>query len=632
MRSLSLILATASLLSATAAHGQNYTLRDATADKDAGKVTVNLDITGSRTTKSLVTVYTGIPTDAAIPTVDYVPLAQQFEVLPTDTHKTFDVLFTPDLTPQAPEASKTLTVKAVVNRGGALLDGTGTVTITDNDVPPPPAPNINVDARSCAENAGTCQVKLWRSGDLSQRSDFTYRTTTLGTATDGVDFTGVSGSGSIAAGQQAYSFTFPISDDTQDEPNETVDVAFEPVFNVKFGQVDDMTIVDDDEAPPPMVDCPDGSQVPAGQECPVVPPPNTGWLPSPGLGGLTPIPSGFDETVESWTSTVGSIPPSAAPDVVGAFRFICGPGQISNDDSILYPGMPGKSHLHQYYGNVTANANSTYDSLRASGDSTCNWTGTGKAANRSAYWMPAMMDGKGNVVRPDYVSIYYKQRPPTDPKVSNPAAFGYQGKAVQLPNGIRFIFGYDPTGKNSIRTGGMWFNCKNVKYSTLAAALAVCGPGDQVGAIINAPECWDGKNLDAPDHRSHVAYGYYHPSTGQFTCPLATHPYVIPTFTLGAWYTIAAGDDDSLWEFASDPMEPTQPAGHTFHADFFMAWGAPSHDAWWQNCISKLLNCSGGQLGNGRDLKGAATHNLKRDYLYSTRLVPMQPGWTQMGH
>ena len=153
----------------------------------------------------------------------------------------------------------------------------------------------------------------------------------------------------------------------------------------------------------PASPAPTPSPVPAPAPAPA-PAPGSG-LSSPTLGGLAAIASNFDVNTAIWNS--GSNPGSGAPDIVGAFRFICGAGQLSYDDPILYPGQPGKSHLHQFYGNVAADANSTYASLRAGGDSTCNWTGKGVAANRSAYWMPAMLDGKGNVVRPDYVSIYY---------------------------------------------------------------------------------------------------------------------------------------------------------------------------------------------------------------------------------
>src|SRR3954449_10803207 len=260
------------------------------------------------------------------------------------------------------------------------------------------------------------------------------------------------------------------------------------------------------------------------------------------LEGETPIASNGDFNVAmqpTWGS--GTIPGSAAPDVVGAFRFICTAGQVLPDDPIVYPGQPGKSHLHQFYGNESANAFSTYASLRGGGQSTCNRGPF--AANRSAYWMPAMLDANGNVVKPLFVAIYYKRRPISDPKCSltsgDPKA---QGNCVPIPNGLKFIFGYDLlTGKAP--TGEAWFNCKSpndkqpvpgVKaghYLNLSAVAPNCPAGAQVGAVIEAPGCWDGKNLDSANHRDHVAYGTYG-TWGYKKCDSA-HPYVIPTFTLG---------------------------------------------------------------------------------------------------
>lgn len=318
------------------------------------------------------------------------------------------------------------------------------------------------------------------------------------------------------------------------------------------------------------------------------------------------IASNFDTAaalVPSWGT--GEIPQSAAPDVVGAFRFICNPSHESRDDPIVFPGQPGKSHLHQFFGNTAADGNSTYQSLRTTGDSTCN-----NALNRSAYWMPAMLNGKGGVVRPDYVSIYYKRRPDTDPECQR------MGKAcVALPKGLRFVFGYDMIN-GSPKTGAGYYNCQGPTatsghYADIVTAAKNCPVGNQLGAVINAPNCWDGRNLDSTDHRSHVAYPSYG-DWGYEKCP-ATHPYVIPGFTMGVWYTVDSDLDTSgtwdgskpTWHLSSDEMPgmPMMRPGSTFHADWFGAWDDQVMGMWMDNCINKMLNCSGGDLGNGKQLK-----------------------------
>jgi hypothetical protein len=313
------------------------------------------------------------------------------------------------------------------------------------------------------------------------------------------------------------------------------------------------------------------------------------------------------------------LPSSAAPDVVGAFRFVCTAGQVLKDDPIVYPGQPGKSHVHQFYGNTAANAHSTYQSLRTTGQSTCM-----SPLNRSAYWMPAMLDGKGNVVRPDHVQIYYKRRPISDPKCSlssgDPKA---EGNCVPLPNGLRFIFGYDMiTGKSP--TGSLYFNCTGPTgisghYPDLPAALANCpaGQGNRVGAVIKAPACWDGKNLDSANHRDHISYASYG-TWGYLKCP-PTHSYVIPGFTLQAWWSIGEGDDVKLWSLSSDDMRPDLPKGSTFHADWFGAWDNTIMGMWMDHCINKLLNCSAGDLGNGKMMKQFAGFS----WTANPRLVPV---------
>lgn len=342
---------------------------------------------------------------------------------------------------------------------------------------------------------------------------------------------------------------------------------------------------------------------PSAAASPAAPEVTSGSLPV--VDDVAAIPDDYDpaELVPSWGT--GAIAKVNAPDVVGAFRFICTPSHELRDDPIVHPGQPGKSHLHQFFGNTAADGNSTFQSLRTTGNSTCN-----NAMNRSAYWMPAMLNGTGGVVRPDYVAIYYKRRPESDPECQR------MGKAcVDLPKGLRFVFGYDMIN-GTPRTGAGYYNCQGPTgtqghYADIVEAATHCGVGNQLGAVINAPACWDGKNLDSASHRSHIAYTSYG-DWGYEKCP-ATHPYVIPTFTMGVWYTVDKDLDTSgtwdeskpTWHLASDEMPgmPMMRPGSTFHADWFGAWNDTVMKMWMDNCINKMLSCDGGDLGNGKQLK-----------------------------
>ncbi len=328
------------------------------------------------------------------------------------------------------------------------------------------------------------------------------------------------------------------------------------------------------------------------------------------------VPASIPSTVRPDTliARIGVPAKSAAPDTVGAFRFMCEPGQISYDDPIVYPGQPGKSHLHQWFGNTAADAHSTYASLRTSGGSTCM-----NILNRSAYWMPAMLDGKGHVVRPDYVSIYYKRLPADSAECTRQAK-----DCVPLPRGLRFIFGYDMVSGRT-PTGGTYFDCTGPSatpghYKTITEAAANCPAGNRLGAIIGAPGCWDGKRLDSPNHRDHMANPSYG-SWGYLRCP-PSHPHIVPTFTLGAWYTVDEQRADS-WYLSSDEMPGMErmPAGSTFHADWFGAWDDEVMAMWTQHCIEALRSCNSGDLGDGRQLKESTP------FVWTTpkRLVPIPP-------
>ncbi len=358
--------------------------------------------------------------------------------------------------------------------------------------------------------------------------------------------------------------------------------------------------------------------------------PPTSPTPFPVVGDVPIIPSNFD--VNAYISGVKDQPVagvcspdktgSAAPDVVGAFRFLCNASHNLFDDPIVYPGQSGASHLHTFFGNTKANANSTYDSLRTTGDSTCS----GGPINRSAYWIPSMFDGYGKVVMPDYVTIYYKRRPSTDPECKR------QGKdCVALPRGLRMVFGYNmaklPTDPTQMKAKWM---CENgfaaggtVEHSTIGAAA--CPTNEKVGSGFSTPDCWDGVNLDSADHRSHLSYGSYG-SWGYYKCP-TTHPHVIPQFTMKAWYTHQGPQDLANWYLSSDRMQgmPVLANGSSFHSDWFGAWDDDIMTEWHDYAIERLLNCSDGNMGSGRSLNRPATFS----WLANPRLVD-PPAMTTM--
>lgn len=316
---------------------------------------------------------------------------------------------------------------------------------------------------------------------------------------------------------------------------------------------------------------------------------------------VTPIASNFDREpliVPGYDHGTSKIPLSASPDVLGAFRFICTAGQMNYDDPILFPGSKGASpHLHQWYGNSDGDYSSAYPSLRGSGESTCS-----NKLNRSAYWIPALMNADGKVITPDYMSIYYKRRPASDPQCLKEATNG----CVPLPTGLRLVSGYDMKRMGDAQPENITFyhrcispNKPSIHRKTLADAISDCGGAGQIMSTINFGSCWNGQ-IDSADHRSHVVHPKYN-DQGYEQCP-STHPYVIPELTQQIAYTIEAGDGD-VW-FSSDRMNGmTMTGGSTFHADYIEAWDPPTRETWERECLNKKLNCADGELGDGTMLK-----------------------------
>jgi hypothetical protein len=199
-----------------------------------------------------------------------------------------------------------------------------------------------------------------------------------------------------------------------------------------------------------------------------------------------------------------------------------------------------------------------------------------------------------------------------------------------IPNGLKLIVGFDQlTGEintvnkpnykcvlNNKIVGGPWVNMVEVNLTT-------CPVGSHLEVTQVSPPCWSGE-LDSPNHRDHLVAMLRDRNTGQTYCD-KDHPYYIAKVTFSAFYPVRTGDDPGLWSLSSDHMFPNLPKGSTLHFDYFEAWDVAVKDMWAGNCIAKRLNCSGGDLGNGLQLKGASVPTYVIDGVRKT-------SWTNPDH
>ena len=79
---------------------------------------------------------------------------------------------------------------------------------------------------------------------------------------------------------------------------------------------------------------------------------------------------------------------------VPEFNASCTYSHSRKDDPIVFPGLPGASHMHSFFGNRSTDANSTADTLLANAGTSC-----APAPDLSAYWVPTLYE-RGVAVEP----------------------------------------------------------------------------------------------------------------------------------------------------------------------------------------------------------------------------------------
>ena len=248
---------------------------------------------------------------------------------------------------------------------------------------------------------------------------------------------------------------------------------------------------------------------------------------------------------------------------IGSFRVTCDFSHFAYDDPLIAPGDEGGSHLHAYMGNTAVNAFSDVTNFSQAGNSTCN----GGTLNRSAYWVPALLDMKNKVpLVPSAPMIYYKE--------------GYNGLSGT---------GFDslPEGLGMVGRKHSW-SCLTISGKTFSS-IPECGVNGRLMMAVVFPQCWDGENLWLSDE-SHTTYAV---NRG---CP-DSHPYAIPEITMKVHYIMAYEDQYKNVMLSSD-MGGVAP-GSTAHADWVNGWDKDTSDTFINNCLNTQDDCHANLLGDG---------------------------------
>jgi len=277
----------------------------------------------------------------------------------------------------------------------------------------------------------------------------------------------------------------------------------------------------------------------------------------------------------------------------GYFRVKCEFSHFAFDDPIVHPNQPGKAHLHMFFGNTNANAYSTFDSLLNTGTGTCN----GEDLNRTAYWVPAMLDSQGNALIPDQIMVYYKN--------DNFRLQGANELVSPFPDNLRMIAGNASATTPQTGFTGEWraqptisFSCGPAYRSNgrRQALIPDCsGQGNQLEMQIAFPQC---VNLAAGTYRadqSHMSYsegGYYGAA-----CP-DSHPTDVSSIMYRIFFRPDeyGGSLTNLHLSSDVKADRILPGGTTSHADWFGAWHPETMDMWVENCNNTQADCEIGLL------------------------------------